>query len=184
MDSLSHFILAVLAGLALGLHRKHRIHLIVFISFCSVLIDLDHFLVPLGYASQYRSFHNVFVVFFLPFSLFLLSCFLERNGSSDRFQVFFLLLTVMLIGHVIADMIDGPVQIFYPVSDVGVSVPNVDIQATSDFISPIVNSHGLGLAIYAVVIFVGVFIHVVLFHMRRKRLSLGDALRHVVRDWF
>jgi len=184
MDTLSHFILALLAGLAMDLHRKHRLSLIVFISFCSVLIDLDHFLVPWGYAMQYRSFHNIFIVFLIPCTLFLISYYFERNTRSDKFQIFFLLLTVMLTGHLIADMIQGPVQIFHPVSDMEVSVPQLDIQATDDFISPIVNSYGVGMAVYALIIFVGVFIHDILYHQRRKRLNSRDALRHAIRDWF
>ncbi len=183
MDLLSHFILALLAGLAVGLHRKHRLSLIVFISFCSVLIDLDHFLVPLGYASQHRSFHNVFVVFFLPLSLFLVSYLLERNSRSDRFQTFFLLLTVMLTGHVIFDM-TGPVQIFYPLSDMKISLPKVNVQATDDFYSTIVNSAGIGLALYALIVFLGALLHDTLYHKKHKHLSSGNALQHAIRDFF
>ncbi len=183
MDTLSHFILALLAGLAMGLHRKHKLSLIVFISFCSILIDLDHFLLSLGYATQCCPFHNIFIVFLIPLTLFLISYYLERNSPSDKFQVFFLLLTVMLTGHLIADMVGRPVQIFYPVSDMMVSIPKVDIQATPDFPSSIVNSHGIGMAIYAVIIFIGVFIHDILYHQRRKHLNFRDALQHAIGDW-
>ncbi len=183
MDLLSHFILALLAGLAMGLHRKHRLSLIVFISFCSILIDLDHFLVPLGYASQYRSFHNVFVVFFLPLTLFLLSYLLERKTQSNRFQTFFLLLTVMLTGHVIFDL-TGPVQIFYPLSDMKVSIPKVNVQVTDDLPWAIVQPAGVGLALYALIVFLGALLHDTLYHKKHKHLSSRDALHYALRDFF
>ena len=184
MDTLSHFILALLAGLAMGLHRRHKVTYIAAISFLAVLIDLDHFLVPLGIGTVYRSMHNVYITMIAPFSLFLAAYYLERKNESDRYQTFFLLLTVMLTGHLIADMIFGPVMIFYPLSYMSISVPNIDIQATSKFASQIVGPYGIGMTAYAIVIFIGAMIHDTLFHMKRKTMRPHEALMHSLRDFF
>ncbi len=58
----------------------------------------------------------------------------------------------MLTRHVIFDM-TGPVQIFYPVSDMKVSIPKINIQSTDDFASGIVQFTGVGMAIYALILF-------------------------------
>ena len=184
MDTLFHFVFAILAGLAFGLHRKHRLSLIIFTGFCSILIDLDHFLVPLGYATQYRSFHNIFIIFVIPCILFLIFHYLERNRASDKFQIFFLLLMVMLIGHVIADMFYSSVQILYPLSDRAFSLPDVTIQATDKFSSPVVAPQGIGIAIYGITIFIGTFIHDILYHQKHNHVNLETALRSAIKDWF
>jgi len=184
MDSLAHFILALLAGMAMGLHRKHKVTYIAFISFLAVLIDLDHFLVPLGYETVYRSLHNVYITILAPSLLFLAAYYFERNTPSDRYQTFFLILTVMLAGHVIADMIYGPVKIFYPLDDRDVSLPHIDIQATNEFTSEIIGPIGIGMTTYAVIIFLGALAHDTLYHMRRKCLSGRDALKHTLKDFF
>ncbi len=184
MDSLAHFILALIAGMAMGLHRKHKVTYIAFISFLAVLIDLDHFLVPLGYTTVYRSMHNVYVTMIAPFALFIASYHFEKNTRSDRWQTFFLLLGVMLTGHVIADMIYGPVKIFYPLDDRDVYLPNIDIQATSDFTSEVIGPIGIGMTAYAVIIFFGSVVHDTLYHMRHNGLQVREAFRRSLSDLF
>ncbi len=183
MDTLSHFILGFLGGLAMGLHRKHKVTYIAFISFLAVLIDLDHFLVPLGYGTEYRSMHTVYITILMPLLLFFISAYLERGKQTARFQTFFLLLTVMLSGHVIADMIYGPVKILYPFSSQGYTIPKIDIQATSDFQSQIIGPTGIGMAAYAILIFIGAMIHDTIYHMKKKGLGFKAALTHSVKDF-
>jgi hypothetical protein len=184
MDSLSHLIFSILAGMAVGLHKKHKLRYVVFISFLAVLLDLDHFLVPLGYQTEYRSMHNIYIVIFAPIILFVISYRYERKTGSDRFQTFFLLLGIMLAGHLIVDSIEGPVKIFYPFSNASIHLPHVNIQATKDFSSPIITPYAIGLAAYAAVIFLGALIHDTLWHARRENKGLKDALKHAIRDYF
>jgi hypothetical protein len=184
MDSLSHYIFSVLAGMAVGLHKKHKLRYVLFISLLAVLLDLDHFLVPLGFLSEHRSLHTVYFATLAPSILFLISYCFERKAEKDRFQTFFLLLGIMLTGHLIADMIEGPVKIFYPLSNANITLPKVNIQATKDFQSTIVGQYGLGLAAYAFVIFAGALIHDTLWHARREKQGLKQALRHSIRDYF
>jgi|WetSurMetagenome_2_1015567.scaffolds.fasta_scaffold64841_3 hypothetical protein len=184
MDSLSHFIFSVLAGMAVGLHKKHKLRYVVFIASLAVLLDLDHFLVPLGYLTEHRSMHTVYFAILAPAVLFLISYYYERNTGKDRYQTFFLLLGIMLTGHLIADMIEGPVKIFYPLSSMNINLPKVNIQATKDFQSTIVGQYGIGLAAYTVIIFLGALIHDTLWHARRDKLGFRNALRKSVTDYF
>ena len=183
MDSLSHFIFSVLAGMAVGLHKKHKLRYVIFISFFAVLIDLDHFMVPLGLQTEYRSMHTVYFAILAPAILFFASYYYERNTEKDRFQTFFLLLGIMLSGHLIADMIEGPVKIFYPLSDAKITLPHVNIQATKDFQSTIVGQYGIGLAAYAIVIFSGALLHDTLWHERRDKNGFTNAIKRSVRDY-
>ena len=80
--------LALLAGLAMGLHRRHKVSYVALVSLVSVFIDLDHFLVPLGYETDYRSMHNIFVAILIPLGLFFISYRLEKVSGSDKYQTF------------------------------------------------------------------------------------------------
>jgi lysylphosphatidylglycerol synthetase-like protein (DUF2156 family) len=184
MDTLSHYTLALLAGMAVGLHRKHRLRYVIFISLISVLIDLDHFLVLLGFEHEYRSMHTVWVATLLPLGLFFVSYAIERGSGQDRWQTFFLLMTILLTGHVVTDMIGGPVKIFYPYSQMKVNLPNINIQASSRFMSTIVSNTGIGIAIYGMIVFSGALVHDILWHSRREKKGFRDALNRSVKDYF
>jgi membrane-bound metal-dependent hydrolase YbcI (DUF457 family) len=183
MDTLSHFVLSVLAGMAVGLHRKHKLTYVVLVSFLAVLIDVDHFLVPLGYETYYRSMHNIFVAILLPFLLFLLAAYVERKSARYRLQTFFLLLTIMLTGHLIADMLESPVKIFYPVSSMDVSLPNVSFEATESFSSQVIGPRGIGMAAYAAIIMAGAIVHDTVYHRKKQGLSYAEALKHTMKDF-
>jgi hypothetical protein len=184
MDTLSHFIFSVLGGMAVGLHKKHKLRYVVFISLLAVLIDLDHFLVPWGNILERRSMHTIYFAILAPAILFLASRHYERHTEKDRFQTFFLLLGIMLTGHLIADMIEGPVKIFYPLSNANITLPKVNIQATKDFQSTIVGQYGIGLAAYAIIIFSGALLHDTLWHARRDKSGYKNALHKSITDYF
>jgi lysylphosphatidylglycerol synthetase-like protein (DUF2156 family) len=184
MDTLSHFTLALLAGMAVGLHRKHRLRYVIFISLLSVLIDLDHFLVPMGYSTEYRSMHSIWIAVLIPLLLFTAAHILERKSGKDGWQTFFLLMMIMLTGHLVTDMIGGPVKIFYPVSEKQISLPKVNVQATDRFTSTIANNTGLGIAIYACIIFSGAIVHDVIWHSKRDKKGSRDALKRTFQDYF
>lgn len=183
MDSLSHFALSLIGGLAMGLHRKHKFTYLLGISFLSVLIDVDHFIYLYGLASEVRIFHNIYFAVLLPFTLFVLSTYLERNTESIRYQTFFLLMTLMLSGHLIADMVQGPVKIFYPLSEFSIMMPAFEISVTENNWG-IVLPAGLGLASYAILIMAGAMVHDTIYHKKHLALSTKDALKYSIRDYF
>jgi len=161
--------LAVLAGMAFGLHRKHGLKYLISLSLLSVLIDLDHFLVPMGYATEYRSMHSIWIATLLPAALFFVSRAFENGTDGDGWQTFFLLMTVMLTGHLVMDMTGGPVKLLYPLDNRPTALPYIDIEATDRFISPLANSTGVGIAIYAAIMFTGTLIHYTLWHAKRDK---------------
>lgn len=158
MDTLFHFIFALMGGMAVGFFRKYSINLIIFASFTSILIDLDHFLVPLKLASSYTLLHNIFIVFFLPLFLFLLARYYEDTIHPTKLQTFFLLMMIMLTGHVIADMFCGPIMLLYPLDNTGLMIPDIEIMLTNSFSSPVIGNGGIAIAMYALVILFGIFI--------------------------
>lgn len=151
MDTLFHFIFALMGGLAIGFFRsrEYSINLIIAASIVSILIDVDHFLVPLKLASSYTLLHNIYIVFFLPLSLFLLARYYRYN---TKFQAFLLLLMIMLTGHVIADMFCGPISFFCPLDNTEFMIPELEIMLTSSFSSPVLGKGGIAITMYALVI--------------------------------
>ncbi|NOQ38242.1 hypothetical protein GQ472_05115 [archaeon] len=178
MDTLFHFIFSIIVGLAIGIHRKHRISVLVMLAFLSILVDIDHFL---GLSSR-GTFHNVFFVFFVPLTLFLVFYVYEER-KSIKFQTYSLILLVMLTGHLVSDMLrGGVVKLFYPFSSVSYSFPEYTVVATSDFFSPVVSSDGLILLVYSFILFSAVFIEDFIYHFEKKHESFKKALSGVVKD--
>jgi len=181
MDSLAHFMLALLAGLAVGLHRKHKVSYIALIALFAVLIDLDHFLVGLGYETEYRSMHNIFVAILTPLLLFLIACYFEKGTGTDRFQTFFLLLTLMLASHVLADMVGGPgVKLFYPYGQTSYALPDYQLALPNGW--QIIGRDGIYLTIYTVLIFAGALIHDALYYEEHKGMGTAKAIKKTVKD--
>ena len=183
MDSLAHFMLALLAGLAVGLHKRHKVSYIALIALAAVFIDLDHFLVLLGYGTNYRSMHNIFVAILTPAMLFFISWYYERGTGKDTFRTFFLLLTIMLAGHLIADMVGAPgVKLFYPYSEKTYFLPDYVLALPNGW--EVIGRDGVYMTIYVVIIFMGAVIHDALYYHEHKMLNGKDAIKKTVRDYF
>jgi len=155
MDTLSHFVLALLGGYALvkGLGQKHGLLPLAALAFLSVLIDADHFWF------RRLDMHNVFVVGFLALSAIAFS-FLKKARLRDYAAI----LAVMVCGHLLIDMGYGQgVALFYPLTRGIYALPQVGVEMTSalqvhtgdiDKLSEVVISPmGVALSAYAGVIF-------------------------------
>lgn len=179
MDSLFHFIFALIGGLALNLHRKHKIELIVGLAFLSILIDADHFwgLIARG------TFHNLFFVIGVPFVLFLAFYAYEKKKSSIKLQTAALLLMVMLFSHVIADtFIEGKVLFFYPLSDTGYGMLNYQIQFLESIHPAIINVEGIALAVYFVILMSALFIEDFIYFFEKQHMKLKAAFKKTSED--
>ena len=178
MDTLFHFIFSIIVGLAIGIHRKHRISVLVALAFLSILVDVDHFF---GLGSR-GTFHNVFFVFFVPLTLFFVF-YVYEDRKSIKLQTYSLILLVMLTGHLVSDMLyGGVVKLFYPFSGVSYSFPEYAILATSEFYSPIVSSDGLILLAYSLILFSAVFIEGFIYHFEKKHESVKKAFSGTAED--
>lgn len=172
MDTLFHFMLALIGGFALNSRRSYSVLFLFSAALVSVLIDADHFIF-----AYRRTFHNVFTVVLIPLALFYLA-YLYEDRRSIRLQSFFLVLMVMLMGHVITDLAATPggLMLFYPVSHAYYSVPKVEIMATSDFYSPLVSTLGIALLLYGLLISFGLFIEDFIYFFEEKHEKLKRAL--------
>jgi len=180
MDTLFHFIFSIIVGLAIGMHRKHKISILVMLAFLSILVDVDHFL---GLSSR-GTFHNVFFVFFVPILLFFIFYAYEER-KSIKLQTYSLILLVMLTGHLVSDMLHGSaVKLFYPFSNTLYTFPQYTILATSDFFSPIVSGDGLMLLVYSLILLSAVFVEDFIYHFEKKHESVKKALSGVRKDLF
>ena len=181
MDTLTHYALSLFAGLSIVRRRRHKIIYMLSVSLLAVLIDLDHFLVPLGIETIYRSMHNVFAVILLPLIFFLASYHYEKD--STRYSTLFLVLTVMLCGHLLADMINGDgVELLYPISNHAYSLPQVDIRTYNNW--QVVGPFGLALGIYALIILAGILANDALYRIKKKKMTPFGAFKESVKDYF
>jgi len=179
MDSLFHFIFAIIGGLALNLHRKHKLELIVFIAFAAVLIDIDHFfgMVPRG------TLHNLFFVIGFPFALFIAFYSYEKKKSSIRLQSAALLLMVMLFSHVIADTFsEGKVLFFYPLSQAGYGMLNLEIAFLENLHAGIINVEGIAAVVYFILLLAAIFIEDFIYFFEKQHMKLRAAFRKTEED--
>jgi len=115
-------------------------------------------------------------------ALFYLA-YLYDEGVSIKLQSFFLVLMVMLTGHLLADMASTPggLMLFYPLSSTSYALPKVEIMATSDFYSPLASTQGISLAIYGLIVYFGMFIEDFIYFFEEKhekaRKAVSDALK-------
>ncbi|MEA3229371.1 MAG: metal-dependent hydrolase [archaeon] len=173
MDTLFHFTFSIIVGLALGIHKKHKLKTLIAIAFLSILVDIDHFM---GIASR-GAFHNIFFVFFIPLGLFFIA-YIYENRKSIKYQTYSLLLLVMLTGHLVSDWLyGGTVKLFYPFSTAIYSFPKYTLEATSQFYSPIISGDGIMLTVYALVLLSAVFIEDFIYFFETKHEQIKKALK-------
>ncbi len=197
MDSLFHFVFSVIAGLAINIHQKHKLNVLIGIALLAVAIDADHFF---GLEAR-GTLHNVFVTFFLPIALFLFFYKYENSlfakgyhrTKSIKYQTYALLLLVMLMGHVVGDLFyEGGVKFLYPFSNEQFSIP--PIRMTVEQVIPplttftpypwgnIVSRDGIALSLYAMILFSAAFIEDFIFFFERKHESIRKSVRDSVQD--
>lgn len=177
MDSLFHFTFAFIGGLAIGLHKKHKVKIIAILAFLAVLIDIDHFL-----SQSIKVFHNIFVVL-IPFALFLAFYYYEKDRESIKYQSYSLILLVMLLGHLIADTFyERGVRLFYPFSAHVFKSPEVFVNAGG--LGHIIAPEGISIAVYGLVIALAYFIEDFVYFFEKKHERIRSSLKDSLRDEF
>ena len=180
MDSLFHFILAFMAAMVVGLHKKHGLRIIFIFAAIAVLIDLDHWIMP-GVVT--KPLHTIFIAVLLPLVLFLFFYKYEKKGSI-KWQSYSLILLVVLVSHLVTDYFYGSehgVPLFWPFIDKVFLIPEwawtFSIGGVYD--AAIMNSVSvaflIGFAIFMLVHFIEDFI----FYFRKKHMSSSKALKKV-----
>lgn len=178
MDSLFHFVFAFIAGMAINARIGHHTPLqVAAVAFLSILIDVDHVLFAYN-----RAFHTVFIAVLLPLLLFYTAYRYERRTGGIRYQSLAILLLVMLVGHVIADMLNGgALQVLYPLSDVTIHIPSAlrlsFIQKNWYLLSP----DGVALAVYGGVIAAAYYTEAFIERFEKSHEAMGAAVRSALR---
>ncbi len=195
MDSLFHFIFSIIAGMAIGIHQKHKLNALFVLAFSAVIIDIDHI-----FGMEARgTLHNIFVVVFLPLAAFLFffryenRLFNKSRRKSIKLQTYSLLLFVMLAGHVAADTFyEGEVKFFYPLSAKAVKAPNFAMTIDNlfpqlSYLTPypwakIISTDGIALLVYAVIIMFGAFAEDFIYFFEKKHESFRRSLKDAIAD--
>ncbi len=138
MQSIVHFLLSIVAGLAIAPHienRTKKYSLIFLLALATTSIDLDHFL-PFYQETGIKIFHNVFVFVVFPIALFLAFCLYERKKGSSIMQRVSLLLCIMFVGHMFLDAISaGGLPLFYPLSSFKFTIGEMAVASDSPVFS-------------------------------------------------
>ncbi len=183
MDSLFHFVFALIAALALDLHKKHKLFFVFAVAVFAVIIDIDHFF---GIDPLYnKPLHNLFVALLIPIILFYIAYRYERNKKprTTGLQKFMLIVAVMLLGHVIADMFYGEVKLFYPFSYEGYSFIDLALPQPFEYYD-FVTSQGVAVLIYAIIILSVLFAEDFIKWHEEKHESVSKSIRDTMRDLF
>lgn len=130
MQPIVHFLMSIVAGLAVGLHLESKLRkysLILILAIAATCIDLDH-LLPVYHLNDVKALHNVFVFIVLPIALFLIFYVYERGKGSSLGQRACLLLTVMFVGTMFLDGIsESGLPLFYPFSSERYAIANMGV---------------------------------------------------------
>ena len=130
MDALFHFVFQLVGGYVLlkGLNVRFNILILIFLAFCSLLVDVEHVLpylanvFPLLDLIDHIKFHTIFIIA-IPLSILIFLYFMKK-GTNELYG-YLLAFSIMLFGELTADMITGMygIPLFYPFSDALYMIP-------------------------------------------------------------
>lgn len=147
MDPVFHFFISFFGGYVIlaEVYKKVSMKDLLILSFLSVVIEVDH-LLPVSV----HVLHNIFTVLIV----LLIAVFLLK----DRMKVYGYVLSVMLIGHLLFDMVEeSEVALFFPFSRTAYVIPqNWGIMLTPTWY--LADNFGIVITIYAIVVFLAVLL--------------------------
>lgn len=177
MDPLWHLVFAILAAMAVGLHKKHGMRDIVLLAFIAMLIDVDHL-----FFAYPRALHNIFITVALPLSLFYVAFHYEKRTGSIKFQSYALIMFIILVSHVISDMFYGnSIAFLYPLSTAAVSLPQISY---SLFGYKLISPEGIALTVFVLIVALVYFVEDFIFWFEKKHKSRKAAIRRVEEEFF
>ena len=158
MDTLFHFVFPFFALMIARIKFKHRLPVAFMLAASTALLDVDHFF---GLVSR-GTLHNIFVTILFPISLFALAFLFEKKGT--YMKNISLTLLLFWASHPIADLFTGaaPVKLLYPLSNQEFWLNNIKILSPiamhDGFVPSIVDSGGIGLSIFFLMILSAIFV--------------------------
>ncbi len=169
MDTLFHFIFPFFALMIARIRFKHRLPIAFAMAASTALLDIDHFfgMVPRG------TLHNIFVTLFLPLSIFVLAFIFEKRGTYIKNVS--LTLALFLFSHPLADVFTGsaPVLLLYPFSNAEFYLNSIRVYSPiameNGFVPTVVDSGGVGLTIFFLMILSVIFVEDFIRFLMRYR---------------
>ena len=158
MDTLFHFIFPLFALMIARIKFKHRIPVALGMAASAALIDVDHFWIFVPRAT----FHNIFFTLLLPLSIFALALVFEKKGT--YIKNISLTLALVWFSHPLADVFTGqaPVRLLYPLSNAEFWFNSFRVASpivmNNGFVPSVVDSGGIGLLIYFVMVLSVIFV--------------------------
>jgi hypothetical protein len=186
MDSLFHFVFSIISALAVDLHKKHKMFFVFAAAAFAVAIDFDHFfhIDPFNM----KPLHNLLFIIGVPLLLFYFSYRLERNRKprTTVMRQFWLVVMIMLVGHLITDMFYSPdyrIMLFYPFSYQSYSFADLPL-ATPFTKYDFITSQGVALLVYFVILMSILFIEDFVKWHEEKHENVKRSINDVVKDFF
>ena len=127
MSPIVHLTISVFIAFCLGLELKRKYLAIFLLGIIGVMPDIDHFLPMIG---GFSIFHNTFFMGIVPLALLIFAHIAETRKTEDssEYQRFLIGATVVLLGHLLLDLIDGSsIQLSLLSTSVLINVPEVAI---------------------------------------------------------
>lgn len=173
MDSLTHFMLPIIAALATRIHLKHGIRNIILLGTATVLIDIDHFYPIVNIFGNRLLFHNVFFMIIIPLILIFYAFYYNK---SYNFKGMSILTLIFFSSHLLLDVVYGGLKLFWPLSNETFGIA-IEIGVSEGLIvSPI----GVVLVIYLIFIILPMlFLEEIMEIMNKKHKSFRKALKEV-----
>ncbi|MFC2154418.1 metal-dependent hydrolase [Candidatus Altiarchaeota archaeon] len=161
MDLLLHFLMSLIACVIINqsLRLNFRFRILFLYSLISILIDLDHLLLYVGFSIMEVGIntsvlHSVFFLFLVPLVIFLL---LRNFSSTSKWKaaVIAMIFWVMWVGHFLFDMIYGRygIPLLYPLSNKLFTIPSsLEISLQTEFVHPLNSQASIALLLYLIAI--------------------------------
>jgi len=174
MDLLFHFLFPVIGALAAKIHVKHAVRNILIIGALNVVLDLDHF-----FGVERATLHNIFITLLLPIFIIILAFSFK---TSYNFKGVSVLLLIFLSSHLILDIFsEGPIAIFYPLSNIYYRVDlDITMPLDSRFAERgyLISTLGVGILIYFIIIILPcLFLDDIIEIMEKRHESFRKAIK-------
>ena len=138
-----------MTAFAAKVHIRHRMRDILVLGALTILIDVDHFI-----GLERAAFHNVFVTLLLPLIIVVTAFTFKTNYNIKGLSI---LLLIFLSSHLFLDAFsEGPVALFYPLSDQYYNLNfNISVPLNSRFTDRgyLISTMGIGILAYFIIIF-------------------------------
>jgi len=119
-----HFVASLATGYGVGLRGKGTHKVVISCAIIQALVDLDHLL--RGTSAEWKVFHTLPIFVYIPVCLLIGSLLMRRTARSLAYQRFFLILALVMAGHMLLDLFfGGKMMLFFPFDGTYYSISDI-----------------------------------------------------------